>query len=105
MWIPDVYGTVVRNEKDVTDKIGLGSVLPNVQFCAGSHLIGTAPMGADATDSFARPTGEAHRIKNLIVADGAVVPTTVSVDPSLTIMGVARHIAAQLHNRAGKAGS
>jgi choline dehydrogenase-like flavoprotein len=105
VWVPDVYGTIVRNEADVEGKIGLGSVLPNVQFCAGSHLVGTAPMGVALDDSFAGPSGEAHRVKNLIVADGAVLPTTVSVDPSLTIMGVARHIAAQLHERAGRAGS
>jgi choline dehydrogenase-like flavoprotein len=105
VWIPDVYGTVVRNEADIESKIGLGSVQPNVQFCAGSHLVGTAPMGTTATDAFARPSGEAHRIRNLLVADGAVLPGSVSVDPSLTIMGVARHIAAQLHERAGRAGA
>ncbi|MGH7468468.1 MAG: GMC family oxidoreductase N-terminal domain-containing protein [Longimicrobiales bacterium] len=105
VWIPDVYGTVVKNETDINSKIGLGSVQPNVQFCAGSHLVGTAPMGSAADDAFARPTGEAHRIRNLLVADGAVLPGSVSVDPSLTIMGVARHIAAQLHERSGRAGS
>ena len=105
VWIPDVYGTVVKSEADIESKIGLGSVQPNVQFCAGSHLMGTAPIGTNAADSFAGPTGEAHRVKNLYVADGSALPGSVSVDPSLTIMGVARHIAAQLHQRAGKAGS
>jgi choline dehydrogenase-like flavoprotein len=104
VWIPDVYGTIVRNEADIEARIGLGSVQPNVQFCAGSHLIGTAPMGSDASDSFAWPTGEAHRVKHLVVADGAVLPGSVSVDPSLTIMAVARHIGMQLHDRAGRAG-
>jgi choline dehydrogenase-like flavoprotein len=104
VWIPDVYGTVVRSEADIEARIGLGSVQPNVQFCAGSHLVGTAPMGSDGRDSFAWPTGEAHRVKNLVVADGAVLPGSVSLDPSLTIMGVARHIAMQLHDRAGRAG-
>lgn len=105
VWIPDVYGTVVRNEHDIETKIGLRSVRPNAQFAAGSHLIGTAPLGTDPSDSFAGPTGEAHRVANLYVADGAAVPTSISVDPSLTIMGVARWIAAGLHERAGRAGS
>jgi choline dehydrogenase-like flavoprotein len=81
------------------------SVQPNAQFAAGSHLIGTAPIGTDPADSFAGPTGEAHRVANLYVADGAAVPTSISVDPSLTIMGVARWIAAGLHERAGKTGA
>lgn len=97
VWIPDIYGTVVRNEKDVNEKITLKSVQPNAQFTAGSHFLGTAPLGTDPNDSFAGPTGEAHRIKHLYVADGAAVPTSISVDPSLTIMGIARHIAAGMH--------
>jgi choline dehydrogenase-like flavoprotein len=105
VWIPDVYGTVVRNERDVEQKITLRSVQPNAQFCAGSHLIGTAPMGVDANDSFAGPTGEAHRVRGLYVADGAALPGSVSVDPSLTIMAVARHIAAGIHERHGRAGA
>ena len=99
VWIPDVYGTTVRSEADVRTKIGMRSVQPNAQFVAGSHLLGTAPLGADATDSFAGRTGEAHRVRGLYVADGAALPGSVSVDPSLTIMGVARWIAAGIHER------
>jgi len=102
--IPDVYGTTVRSEADVS-RIDVRSVQPNAQFTAGSHLMGTAPMGTDATDSFAKPTGEAHRVRGLYVADGAALPGSVSVDPSLTIMGVARHIAAQMHTTHGRAGA
>jgi choline dehydrogenase-like flavoprotein len=104
VWIPDVYGTVVRSEQDIQERITARSVQPNAQFCAGSHLLGTAPLGTDPRDSFAGPTGEAHRVKGLYVADGAAVPTSVSVDPSLTIMGVARWIAAGIHERHGRAG-
>jgi choline dehydrogenase-like flavoprotein len=99
VWIPDVYGTAVRSEADVQSLITLRSVQPNAQFCAGSHLMGTAPIGTDPADSFAGPTGEAHRLPGLYVADGAALPGSVSVDPSLTIMGVARFIAAGIHER------
>ncbi|HEY0671622.1 MAG TPA: GMC family oxidoreductase N-terminal domain-containing protein [Longimicrobiales bacterium] len=105
VWIPDIYGTIVRNEADIRSKITLRSVQPNAQFTAGSHFLGTAPLGTDTSDSFAGPTGEAHRIRNLFVADGAAVPTSISVDPSLTIMGFARHIAAGMHERFGRAGA
>ena len=103
--IPDVYRTSVRSAAEVDTKITARSVQPNAQFAAGSHLLGTAPLGTDPDDSFCGTTGEAHRVKGLYVADGAAVPTTISVDPSLTIMGVARHIAAGLHERSGKAGA
>jgi choline dehydrogenase-like flavoprotein len=104
VWIPDSYGTVVRTEADL-ERIGERSVAPNAQFCAGSHLLGTAPLGADPTDSFVGPTGEAHRIAGLYVADGAALPGSVSVDPSLTIMAVARHIAAGMNERHGREGA
>lgn len=103
--IPDVYGTVVRNDREVDERITLRSVQPNAQFCAGSHLLGTAPLGADPGESFAGPTGEAHRIPGLYVADGSALPGSVSVDPSLTIMGVSRWLAAGLHERHGRAGA
>jgi hypothetical protein len=103
VWIPDVYGTIVRTESDIAT-IGVRSVQPNAQFCAGSHLMGTAPLGTDPRDSFAGPTGESHRVSGLYVADGAALPGSVSVDPSLTIMAVARHIAAGIHERHGRAG-
>ena len=105
VWIPDMYGTVVRSEADIREKIGRRSVQPNAQFCAGSHFTGTAPLGADPEQSFARPTGEAHRIRNLYVADGAAIPTSISEDPSLTIMGVARWIAAGIAARHGSVGA
>jgi choline dehydrogenase-like flavoprotein len=104
VWIPDVYGTVVRSEADLPN-ITTRSVEPNAQFCAGSHLVGTAPLGTDPADSFAGPTGEAHRVPGLYVADGAALPGSVSVDPSLTIMAVARHIAAGMHDRRGRDGA
>jgi choline dehydrogenase-like flavoprotein len=104
VWVPDVYGTTVRSEADM-QKIGLRSVQPNAQFCAGSHLMGTAPLGSDPANSFSGPTGEAHRMKGLYIADGAALPGSVSVDPSLTIMGVARWIAAGIHDRHGRQGS
>lgn len=95
VWVPDIHGTVVRSERDL-GSITLRSVMPNAQFAAGSHLMGTAPLGADPEDSFADPSGEAHRIPGVWVADGAALPGSVSVDPSLTIMAVARYVAANI---------
>jgi choline dehydrogenase-like flavoprotein len=105
VWVPDTFGTIVRSESEIDRKITLRSVQPNAQFVAGSHFLGTAPLGADAADAFAGPTGEAHRIRNLYVADGSAIPSSISVDPSLTIMGVARHIATGMHERYGRAGA
>lgn len=105
VWIPDVWGTVVRDEREVEREIGLRSVMPNAQFAAGSHFLGTAPIGSDPEDSFADQHGEAHRVPGLYIADGAAVPGSVSKDPSLTIMAVARRIAQGMHEREGARGA
>ena len=104
VWIPDVWGTVVRNEAEIESRITLRNVQPNAQICLGTHLMGTAPIGADPSDSFAGPTGEAHRVPGLWVADGAALPGSVSVDPSLTIMAVARQVAVGVAAAVGAAG-
>jgi choline dehydrogenase-like flavoprotein len=105
VWIPDVWGTVVRDEREIEAEIGIRSVMPNAQFAAGSHFLGTAPLGSDPEDSFADQHGEAHRMPGLYIADGAAVPGSVSKDPSLTIMAVARRIAQGMHDREGARGA
>ena len=42
-----------------------------------------------------RPTAraESHDVRRLFVADGSVVPRTLSVNPSLTIMALAERLA------------
>lgn len=105
VFLPDVRGTTVRDEREVEERLGLHCVLPNAQIGGGSHFLGTAPMGTDPNDSFAGPTGEAHRVPGLFVADGSALPGSISVDPSLTIMAVARHIAEGLRERVGRIGA
>jgi choline dehydrogenase-like flavoprotein len=40
--------------------------------------------------------GESHEVKRLYVGDGSVVPRTLSVNPSLTIMALATRLADHL---------
>jgi choline dehydrogenase-like flavoprotein len=63
------------------------------------HPMGTARMGADARSSVVSPSGEAHDLPGLHVADASVLPTALSVNPMVTIMACARHIARGLAER------
>jgi choline dehydrogenase-like flavoprotein len=40
--------------------------------------------------------GAVHGVEGLTVADGSIMPTSISVDPSLTIMAMADAIAHRL---------
>jgi choline dehydrogenase-like flavoprotein len=61
-----------------------------------SHVQGSARMGADPDRSVVDDRGRAHGVDGLYVGDGSVVPASLSVNPSLTIMALAAMIADNL---------
>ncbi|MBK7858113.1 MAG: GMC family oxidoreductase [Archangiaceae bacterium] len=63
-----------------------------------AHLMGGCAMGKDASKSVVDPQLRFHGLDNLFVVDGSVFPTSLGVNPQLTIFGLARwasqHVAA-----------
>lgn len=57
------------------------------------HIMGTAQMGGDPFRSVVNPYGEFHNIKGLFVADASVFPTSIGVNPQVTIMAIATRTA------------
>ncbi|MGP0049787.1 MAG: GMC family oxidoreductase N-terminal domain-containing protein [Solirubrobacteraceae bacterium] len=62
-----------------------------------THVQGGCRMGSDPERSVVNAHGESHDIRRLFVGDGSVVPRTLSVNPSLTIMALASRLAEYLH--------
>ena len=50
-------------------------------------------MGSDPGRSVVGAHGESHDVRRLFIGDGSVVPRTLSVNPSLTIMALASRLA------------
>jgi choline dehydrogenase-like flavoprotein len=63
---------------------------------ASTHVQGSARMGDDPAVSVVDRNGESHEVKRLFVGDGSLVPRTLSVNPSLTIMALATRLAEHL---------
>jgi choline dehydrogenase-like flavoprotein len=61
-----------------------------------THVQGGCRMGSDPTRSVVGAHGECHDVRRLFVGDGSVVPRTLSVNPSLTIMSLASRLAEYL---------
>ena len=61
-----------------------------------THAQGSCRMGSDPQRSVVGAHGELHDVRRLFIADGSVVPRTLSVNPSLTIMALASRLAAYL---------
>ena len=61
-----------------------------------THVQGTCRMGSDPERSVVDADGQSWDVKRLYVGDGSLVPRTLSVNPSLTIMALADRLAAHL---------
>jgi choline dehydrogenase-like flavoprotein len=57
-----------------------------------THVQGGCRMGSDPRRSVVNPHGESHDVKRLFVGDSSVIPRTLSVNPSLTIMALASRL-------------
>jgi len=62
-----------------------------------THVQGTCRMGSDPERSVVDADGQSWDVKRLYVGDGSLVPRTLSVNPSLTIMALADRMAHHLH--------
>ena len=57
------------------------------------HQMGTCAMGADPGRSVVGETGESHDVRGLFVTDGSAFVASSGVNPMLTIMAIADHVA------------
>jgi choline dehydrogenase-like flavoprotein len=60
------------------------------------HPMGTARMGSDPRSSVVSPAGEAHDTAGLFIVDASIFPTSLKVNPMITIMACARRIASRM---------
>ncbi|MBI4510505.1 MAG: GMC family oxidoreductase, partial [Deltaproteobacteria bacterium] len=67
----------------------------------GAHPLGTCRMAGSATDGVVDFDYRVFGTENLHVVDGSVVPTSLGVNPQVTIMSLALRAADLLHARAG----
>jgi choline dehydrogenase-like flavoprotein len=62
----------------------------------GTHVQGTCRMGVDAERSVVDENAQTWEARRLFVGDGSLIPRTLSVNPSLTIMALADRLADHL---------
>ncbi|MFO0547648.1 MAG: GMC family oxidoreductase [Polyangiaceae bacterium] len=80
-------------DADAFRKLDLSHIPAMRIECSSQHPLGSARMGVEAGRSVVKPNGEAWDVAGLYVADGSVVPTSLGVNPQLTIMTLATRIA------------
>jgi choline dehydrogenase-like flavoprotein len=63
------------------------------------HPLGTARMDGDPARGVAGPSGAVHGYDALYVADGSLFPSSIGVNPMLTIMAMAARVARGIAQR------
>lgn len=96
----DQLDHAIQNARKVFETAGAIDILVDpLMRLAGWHLMGTARMGNDPTDSVVNKWGQSHDVDNLFVVDGSVFVTGAAVNPTPTIQALALrtadHIAAE----------
>ncbi len=76
---------------------------PNLLSVFTAHQMGGCAMGGDPATSVVRSDLRHHRIENLFVIDGSVFPTSVGVNPQLSIYGLASWAAPHVLRALGRA--
>jgi choline dehydrogenase-like flavoprotein len=61
-----------------------------------SHPMGTCRMGNDPKTSVVGPTGRTHDVEGLYIADASLMPTSLGVNPQMTVMALGILVGRQL---------
>ena len=67
--------------------------------CSSQHPLGSCRMGTDGHNSVVDPDGQSWDLPGLFVADGSVMPTSLGVNPQLSVMAMATRIAWRMLER------
>lgn len=85
----------IRAERDLA-AIDEASVGPNRCALFTAHQMGGAPMGEDPRTALVDSRLKHHHLDNLYVMDGSVFPTSLGVNPQISILGVSSLAASAL---------
>lgn len=77
----------VRTQSEI-DALARRTLEPGDIEVTAFHPLGTARIGTDPTRSVLTPDGETREVKDLYVMDGASIPSSLGVNPQMTIMAL-----------------
>jgi len=77
------------SEEEISPALATARWGPNDLSLFSAHPLGTCRMGGDARSSVVDGHCQTHDVPGLFVIDGSVTPTSLGVNPQLTILAVA----------------
>lgn len=96
--LPILHFERLSNPADV-ERLERATVPARHMDLSAYHPLGTARMGVDPLSSVVNVDHEAHDLNNLFICDGSVMPTSLGVNPQVTIMAMSLRAAEGIHRR------
>jgi choline dehydrogenase-like flavoprotein len=88
---------VIRGEGELA-RIAEAPFGPNLHAAFSAHQMGGCAMGEDPRTSVVNSRGRHHELENLWIVDGSVFPTSLGVNPQLTIYALASRFSDEIMN-------
>lgn len=96
VYVPASDRRIIRSEDDIDDQVDSLENAPQHLRMVSYHPQGTCRMGADPQQSVVKANGETHDVAGLYVADASLLPTSIIVNPQITVYALATRIARQM---------
>lgn len=100
VYLPTTRRTTIDREGDVDSVINELRNGKNKYRFSSYHPQGTMRMGADPARSVVGPDGRCHDLDNVYVPDASLFPSSIMVNPQVTVYGMASYIADGIKARA-----
>lgn len=81
--------TEMKNSDEVAQALENADWSPNEFNLYSAHPLGSCRMGEDPNSSVVNSRCQTHDVKGLFVIDGSVMPTSLGVNPQMTILAIA----------------
>ncbi|MCG8316863.1 MAG: GMC family oxidoreductase [Pseudomonadales bacterium] len=93
VYLPTVQPQLLASESEIETAVEAIRNEPFTLRMVSYHPQGTLRMGVDKKTSVVSPTGESHDIKRLFVADASLFPTSILVNPQMSVYAISAYIA------------
>ncbi len=90
---------MIRSEGDIDAQVDSLANQPQHLRMVSYHPQGTCRMGADPANSVVKANGETHDVPGLYVADASLLPTSIIVNPQVTVYALATWVADHMLGR------
>ncbi|HEX4939760.1 MAG TPA: GMC family oxidoreductase, partial [Candidatus Kapabacteria bacterium] len=92
VFVPTVQQKVIGNVNEIDAVVDEIELSPQAFRMVSYHPQGTCRMGMDAKKSVVNPHGETHDVKGLFITDASLFPTSIIVNPQVTVYALSSYI-------------